>query len=59
METALERKNERRLNFSKLSFSSRSISTEEALKDVMPFNFDKDILDGNRKIIVTGCNKKK
>lgn len=48
----------RRLDFSKLSFSDRFISTEEALKDVEPFNFDKETLNGNKKIIVTGCNNK-
>ncbi|HBJ1652543.1 hypothetical protein [Clostridium botulinum] len=48
----------RRLDFSKLNFSNRIISSEEALKDVEPFDFDKEILAGNKKIIVIGCNKK-
>ena len=40
----------RRLDFSKLTFSDKEISTKEALKDVEPFNFNKEKLEGNRKI---------
>lgn len=34
------------------------ISYEESLKDIVPFNWSKDVLNGKKKIIVTG-NKKK
>ncbi|OSA95698.1 UNVERIFIED_ORG: hypothetical protein B2H93_04570 [Clostridium botulinum] len=40
----------RRLDFSKLNFSNRIISSEEALKDVEHFDFDKEILAGNKKL---------
>ena len=49
----------RRLDFSKLNFSGRIISTEEALKDVEPFNLEEEVLKGNKKIIVTRCKDKK
>ena len=40
----------RRLDFSKLNFSSRIISTEEALKDVEPFKLSEEVLKGNKKL---------
>jgi len=43
----------RRLDFSKLNFSEKVVTTKEALKDVLPFNLDKDT-----NMIVTGINKK-
>ena len=49
----------RRLDFSKLNFSSRIISTEEALKDVEPFKLNEEVLKGNKKIIVTRYKDKK
>ena len=49
----------RRLDFSKLNFSSRIISTEEALKDVEPFKLSEEVLKGNKKIIVTRYKDKK
>jgi hypothetical protein len=41
----------KKLDFSKLKFSDKVITTKEALKDVEPFN-----LDENVKIKVTGDN---
>ena len=49
----------RRLDFSKLNFSGRIISTEEALKDVEPFKLSEEVLKGNKKIIVTRYKDKK
>ncbi|OOM28468.1 hypothetical protein CLOBE_27240 [Clostridium beijerinckii] len=45
--------NTRRLDFSKLNFSEKVVTTKEALRDVLPFNLDKDT-----NMIVTGINKK-
>ena len=49
----------RRLDFSKLNFSGRFISTEEALKDIEPFDWEEEVLKGNKKIIITTCKNKK
>ena len=49
----------RKLDFSKLNFSGRIISTEEALKDVEPFKLSEEVLKGNKKIIVTRYKDKK
>ena len=49
----------KRLDLSKLNFSGRIISTEEALKDVEPFKLSEEVLKGNKKIIVTGYKDKK
>jgi hypothetical protein len=34
-----------------------SISSEEALKDVTPFKWSQDVLEGTKKITVSGVNK--
>lgn len=44
-------KKKRRLDFSKLSGrKSKIVSSEEALKDVTPINWSKDVLSGDKKI---------
>ena len=47
----------RSLDFSKLKNRKRTIlSTEEALKDVTPINWSKDVLSGKRKVTITKDN---
>lgn len=46
-------KNEyKRLNFSTLNFSDKEISSEEALKDVTPVTWAKEVLSGEREVII-------
>ncbi|EDK32531.1 hypothetical protein [Clostridium kluyveri] len=48
----------RSLNLNKLKNRQRTnISSEEALKDVIPFNWSKEVLDGKKKITVSGVTK--
>lgn len=42
----------KRLDFSKINFSKKEITTEEALKDVSPIPWTNDVLKGNKKVIV-------
>lgn len=42
----------KRLNFSDLNFSDEEISFEEALKDVTPIDWAKEVLSGERKVII-------
>ena len=44
----------RRLDFSKIGQRiTKNISTNEALKDVTPIVWSKDVLEGRRKITIT------
>ena len=47
----------RKLNLSMLKFSDSIISTEDALKNIAPISFSKDILNGKKKINVTKVEK--
>ena len=48
----------RSLNFDKVAKKlTTPMSSEEALKDVVPFNWSKKVLDGEKKITVCGANK--
>ena len=49
----MDRSGYRRLDFSKLKFKDSPISTEEALKDIEPFNWTQDILCGKKKIVIS------
>ncbi len=50
-------KKKRRLDFSKLSGrKSKVVSSEEALKDVTPINWSKDVLSGDKKINIISKN---
>lgn len=42
----------KRLNFSTLNFSDKEISSEAALKDATPITWAKEVLSGEREIIV-------
>ena len=44
----------KKLNMSKLKFREHSImSTEEALKDVTPIDWPEDVLNGDKKVIIS------
>ena len=44
----------KKLDMSKLKFSEHSIiSTEEALKDVTPIDWPEDVLNGDKKVIIS------
>ncbi len=50
-------KKKRRLDFSKLSGrKSKIVSSEDALKDVTPINWSKDVLSGDKKINIISKN---
>lgn len=43
-----------KINISKLKFREHSIiSTEEALKDVTPIDWPEDVLNGDKKVIIS------
>lgn len=42
----------RKLDIEKLTKNSKVISSEEALKDVEPFNWSEDVLKGDKKVII-------
>jgi hypothetical protein len=47
------------LNMKKLQLKpSRNISSKEALKDVERINWSKDVINGRRKVTVTGAKEK-
>lgn len=44
----------KKLDMSKLKFREHSIiSTEEALKDVTPIDWPEDVLNGDKKVIIS------
>lgn len=48
-----ERKEYRKLDMSKLKSRKRStISTEESLKDIIPINWNDEVLNGKKKVII-------
>lgn len=48
----------RSLNLNKLANKTiNTISYEEALKDVIPMNWSKEVLNGTKKVIICGVNK--
>lgn len=48
----------RRLDFSKLKFKEETTSSKEALKDVIPFNFSKEVESGIKTVVVDVKKKK-
>ena len=49
----------RTLNLGELENRSIGIiSSEKALKDIIPINWSKEVLNGTMKVIVCGINKK-
>ena len=52
MNTTVERQGYKRLEFSKLNFSDKVVTAEEALRDVTPFKWTEDVLQGKKKVII-------
>lgn len=46
-----------RLDFSKLNFSEKIISTEEALKDITPIQWPEKVLSGEKQVTITNAEK--
>ena len=46
-----------KIDFSKLNFHEESLSSEEALKDVIPLQLDNEVIYGNKKITVVSAQK--
>lgn len=47
----------RSLDFSKLLFSDKKISSKEALKDVIPMKWSDDVRNGVRKVTISTSSK--
>lgn len=47
----------RRLNLDKLNFSKKTVSFEEATKDVKPISFPTDVINGNKHVTVNTTEK--
>lgn len=48
----------RSLNLSKITGKKTTvISSEEALKDIIPINWSQEVVQGTKKILVCGTNK--
>lgn len=52
MDAVLERKDYKRLDFSKIKFNSEPMTTEESLEDIDPIHWSDDVLNGKRKAVV-------
>lgn len=46
------KKEYRKLDFSKLTFSDKTMSSSEALKDVIPFEWSDEVLSGEKELII-------
>ena len=56
----MDRKGYSKLNMSVLqNKKSKTVSSAEALRDVVPFNWSEQVLTGKQKIKVTACDEKK
>lgn len=47
----------KKLNIKELTKNSKTISTEEALKDVVPFQWSEEVLSGKAKVIISSKKK--
>lgn len=48
-----------KVDFNKIISNSRIVSSEEALKDVVPIIWPKEILSGGKKAVVTNLERNK
>lgn len=48
-----------KVDFNKIINNSKIISSEEALKDVVPINWPKEVLSGGKKAVVTNIERNK
>ena len=49
----------RQLDLSKVNFSGRYISTQDAIKDVVPFPVSEEVLSGRRELVVSSPRARK
>ena len=56
----MSRSDYKQLDLSKVEFSSKVLTYEEALRDVAPFPWAKETMDGEREVVVRliGCDDK-
>lgn len=47
----------KKINLSKFQFSENPISMNEALKDISPLKVPQDVIDGKRKMVISGAQK--
>jgi hemin uptake protein HemP len=52
MKSMADKREYKRLDFSKLNFSDKDITTEEALRDVVPFLWSEEVLQEEKKVII-------
>ena len=52
MDTVLDQKKYKRLDFSKINFDDEQISTEDSLEDVTPIHWSDDVLNGKRMAVI-------
>lgn len=48
---ALEKQDYQQLNFSKLNFSDKPMTTKESLREVNPIQWSKDVLSGKKEVV--------
>jgi hypothetical protein len=46
-----------KLNFKKIIKNGKVISTKESLRDITPIPWNKDVLNGNKKVVITEGGK--
>lgn len=47
----------KRLDFSKLTFSDKEVTTEEALRDIVPFEWSDEVLQGKQEVHIVASEK--
>jgi len=52
MDATIIRNEYRRLDFSKLNFSEKVVTSNEALRDVIPINWSDDVLQGKKQVVI-------
>jgi|GEM_PF-1239972 len=58
MNATVARQGYKRLDFSKLNFSDKVVTAEEALRDVIPFKWSEDVLHGKKEVIIKKAEDK-
>lgn len=46
-----------KIDFNKIAKNGKVISTKESLRDIVPFSWKKEVLEGNAKVVVTEGGK--
>ncbi len=48
-----------KIDFSKLNYSDKPMTSVEALRDVVPLKLSRDVLEGKRQLTVTSASKER